>query len=632
MINDDDVEIIISKSDNEIIIPKSKNIESPKNESISVMINKNIKFYKNTYNIIFLYIDELIHAIEDKLFNDEITKDINKKYIMSMVKKLDSYITIFDKKGKLDIEYISNLLKIYKSLKKIETELSNNMKLINQIDIFNQRTLMSDTSKNNINKNKLHILEIYNQHYKNIKSNNTLIIDNLTVLIIDIIKSDNKNYKIIEFMSNYFNKHGIIIDLYISVINEIKLLKSNTINYDKIKYLLINILENNKNIILENELKLLKIKCNTNDKMNIDLESIVTKTVKNKLIKIIKNKNLIKKYNDFKYFKGYKSLKELVIDNLEIENKLTNKLDSTNLKILYKITELYKKKNKKELIILVLDCKSDNINYNISNLLNPKIKIDSNMGINNTYITKTETIEYNENSKHIQNPFISNIDQIYIINAIYDINKLNINQINTNVLLIQSNIQNKNNIFNIFKKNSIVNKNVLYKDIISIIRNEPLYKIENYNNLIETSILKQVQKINIFEEYTDKINQDFKTFTIKNNLEIKYKITNEIKSKIKLKVTNDNKNKIVEHILEIIVSNIAKYIKDNNNIEYNSEIYLTYFSNINSIVNKFKKELVDNYNTDLIINIEKIFDNIYNNILNINNNIIDKYYSSNLFL
>jgi hypothetical protein len=84
-------------------------------------------------------------------------------------------------------------------------------------------------------------------------------------------------------------------------------------------------------------------------------------------------------------------------------------------------------------------------------------------------------------------------------------------------------------------------------------------------------------------------------------------------------------------ILDIIVDNISKFIKNKNKIEYNSEIYLTYFSNVNSVINKFKKEVVDNYDNDFISKIGDIVENIQSKIVKIDENIMDKYYYSNMF-
>ena len=114
-----------------------------------------------------------------------------------------------------------------------------------------------------------------------------------------------------------------------------------------------------------------------------------------------------------------------------------------------------------------------------------------------------------------------------------------------------------------------------------------------------------------------------------NHIELKNIIVNEIK-KIKLTINNENKIKIIDLILEIINDKIYNYIIKKTNIKLESELFLIYLSNINSLLNKFKKELVDNYNSDLIINIDNIINNQYNNIQQIIDNIIDKLYAINI--
>ena len=113
-------------------------------------------------------------------------------------------------------------------------------------------------------------------------------------------------------------------------------------------------------------------------------------------------------------------------------------------------------------------------------------------------------------------------------------------------------------------------------------------------------------------------------------MEIKNSIINDIEKKINLDFNYENKNIIVDQILNIIVDNISKYIKNKNKIEYDAETYMTYLSSVNSLINKFKKEIVDNYDKDFIDNIDTIVENIYNKILKINDNIIDKHYYTHI--
>ena len=163
-----------------------------------------------------------------------------------------------------------------------------------------------------------------------------------------------------------------------------------------------------------------------------------------------------------------------------------------------------------------------------------------------------------------------------------------------------------------------------------IIQNQPNYNVENYNSLIEKNILDKIESKNILDEYYKTIKLDIYTYTLENTLEIRNSIVNDIERKIHLDFNYENKNIIVDQILNIIVDNISKYIKNKNKIEYDAETYMTYLSSINSLISKFKKEIVDNYDNDFINNIDTIVENIYTKILKINDNIIDKHYYTHI--
>ena len=89
----------------------------------------------------------------------------------------------------------------------------------------------------------------------------------------------------------------------------------------------------------------------------------------------------------------------------------------------------YLKQNKKEITVIILECEKDGINYNINNLLDSKLSVDKNSGINDIFIKKTNTIiEYpkNENIEdNITSTYISNIQKVHIINSPYDADKKN---------------------------------------------------------------------------------------------------------------------------------------------------------------------------------------------------------------
>lgn len=617
---------------------------------------KNIKYYKSIYNLIFLYKKELdnLFSKSSNVIDEEVGTNLNEDNIKNIIKKIEKYIssinyedykTNIHKIPKKDKE-IFKLLKLFKKLTILNKILNEDIKLISNIDIFNQKTLMSDTSKNNIHKNKMHIIDIFNMYNKNINTNNKIILNDITdkikYIIVptdNILKSNELQYSLIKAIGTYFYKNNSIIDLLCLILKKIT-------NIDKsIDDLIYTMKENLKNFIIEKELLDQKIKINSNSLINLEIKS---KIKKNKYVLIKDNLNIVKNLNKFSYLNSYTSLNDLFENILNSTIKITNSLNSSNFAQIYKFNESYLKQNKKEITVIIIECEKDNINYNIDNLLDSKLTVDKNSGINDIFIKKTNTIiEYeqqnalnyplgkspkNDNLEDkITSTYISNIQKIHIINSPYDLEKNNvtldidIDNYNSDILLIHTNNKNK---FDIFTNRE---KSLKLKDVLFIFHNKPNYRIENYNNIIENNILNQIEKKNILEEYHKNINFDVNTYTPANSIEIKNKIINDIKSKIKLEFNLKNKPVIIELILEIIIDNISKFIKNKNKIEYSSEIYLTYFSNVNSVINKFKKEVVDNYDNDFISKIGDIVENIQSKIVKIDENIMDKYYYSNMF-
>ena len=229
--------------------------------------------------------------------------------------------------------------------------------------------------------------------------------------------------------------------------------------------------------------------------------------------------------------------------------------------------------------------------------------------------------------------YISNIQKTYIINSSVNYNtKLNNIEIDydtysSKTLLIHTY---DNNTYSLLYNDITSNYKIDFKEILPIIQNQPNYNVENYNSLIEKNILDKIESKNILDEYYKTIKLDIYTYTLENTLEIRNSIVNDIERKIQLDFNYDNKNIIVDQILNIIVDNISKHIKNKNKIEYDAETYMTYLSSVNSLISKFKKEIVDNYDNDFINNIDTIVENIYTKILKINDNIIDKHYYTHI--
>ncbi len=405
--------------------------------------------------------------------------------------------------------------------------------------------------------------------------------------------------------------------------------------------------ENNKQFLLEYEFKNEDIKINKKNTMQLifnkkeNEKQIVKKNIKKSNSKkkgsdenssknhILKNNiNIVKTYNKFKYQISFNSLEKL-LSSVNINIKISNQLNKETIDELNKAIKLYKNK----LTIVILECKLDPILYDITKLVDNKNKIEKLSGINDLYIKKTNTILESANNKDDMHIYISNIQKTYIINSSINYNtKLNNIEIDyetysSKTLLIHTY---DNNTYSILYNDITSNYKIDFKEILPIIQNQPNYNVENYNSLIEKNILDKIESKNILDEYYKTIKLDIYTYTLENTLEIRNSIVNDIERKIHLDFNYENKNIIVDQILNIIVDNISKYIKNKNKIEYDAETYMTYLSSINSLISKFKKEIVDNYDNDFINNIDTIVENIYTKILKINDNIIDKHYYTHI--
>lgn len=578
--------------------------------NIIEQINKIQKYYYNLYNLSISYLEELKNNLEDK-------KNID---IIEFLLKNNNFIKI-QKKLSLDSKYIltnDDLYIIYDNIKLLLEEINNFMNLINKYNIFEEKTLLSDTSKNNINQNKLSLLDIYS------KVNNKYNIFNQKYI----------NYVIINFkytydnyikLFNYYSKNNKIIDLYINIVN--KYLSLDSIHFkDYIKF------QNNQiqNNIINNEL------INNKYKFNINKLEDINYLFKNNISIIKKNNNIINKFNQYIIYKSFTDLNKLFLEIYNTEYKFkNNKLDNNTLKYINQILIDYYKIEKKYINIIILESSLDNINYNSINLLDQNFKLEKNQGINLNYILKTKTIytkkEIESNNtdeeKNIKNDiYINNINNIYNINN-YNYkktdDKLNL-LLHTDFILLFK-LDNTYHIMQYYNDNNIYMK---YENIQCILNNKPKYYIENYNSLIERSLLKNIENNNMLELYQNKIENDFKNLAKIDNLELKNILINKIRKDIKL--IKNNKSENIEKILNIINEEIYKYILKINNIDFTFELYMTYFSNMSKLINKIKKELNDNYDDNILNNIDNILDNIYNNILSINNSILDKYYLINI--
>ena len=229
---------------------------------------KNIKYYKSLYNLIFLYINELKDI---KLDNIDYDESFDQELIKKIITKIEKYTKLinddiikFDTSFKIKENMILNLLKIFKLITRLYNNLNTHIQMINEINIYDKKVLMSDTSKNNINKNKLHILDIYNNFIKHITKNNNIILNDTINIIKKILISDtidintyiNDVIMIVDIINHYFHKNIEIIDFFILFFNST--LGINNILDDHL--FIIN--ENNKQFLLDYELKKDNVKIN----------------------------------------------------------------------------------------------------------------------------------------------------------------------------------------------------------------------------------------------------------------------------------------------------------------------------------------------------------------------------------
>ena len=594
-----------------------------------VELNTNFKkinnYLTNLHKLLITYIKELQYNLDSKELLHNLENIIN-------TNEFDKYNKNLSNISIIKIEFYLNLL--YS-----KQELDSLLILINKISIYDEKTLLSDTSKNTINSNKLAIQQLSGK----IETKYNLFIS--TYINYFTLQFNFTDEKYIE-ITNFYTKNTIIIDLYIDIIRNY--LHNQNISAELKNRILYNNsqLENN---LMTKELENINIKCNNNS-IN-DFNYLFKSNINN-----LKLNNIIDKYQKYSVSKSYDNLDNLIRDVFSynnIKNKssnfINNTLDSKNLKYIHQILDEYYKIEKKYIGIILIESIYDDINYNLVNLLNDKYKLENNQGVTNQYINKTKTIIQKDeiftlpelDSNYQNDIYINNIQNINVINNYKLSTKLTQSDkesllFNTDFLFIYINKSNKkhtkNNIHIMSSK--IVNNNNIFMrflDIKILLQNKVNYDIETYKYILENSILQNINKNNMLELYNTKISEDYSNLPKLDNLELKNNIINKLK-KIKLKENTTQENKIknrmenIDIFINAIIDEIYAYIIKINNIELSSEIYLTYYSNISLFINKIKKELHDKYDNNILLNIDNILDNIYGNIITINNNILDKSY------
>lgn len=594
-------------------------------EFINEKNNKIINYFVGLTQLIKIYLHNFKSSIDNKDLIYKINK--NNEDIEDLTKQL--------KKNKI-IKNISviEILDLYNSIINYINSINIIIIFIERINIYDEKTLISDSSKNNINNNKIAIIDSYNK----IKQKSNKFLNDIITYFDNNIDYNKQNYLLLH---NYYIKNTQIIELYSVIVK--KYLANNS---DNINNLILYNNINNKNLNIINELK----KNNDNNKIKYSINNLnqfYYLFYKNQNGINIKNNSIVNKFNFYTSHNKYNNLKDLLSDNLLINNNLSNEFNQKTYKSIQKIINDLYKLDMQFINISLIETNIENINYNIDTLLNPEYSLNKDIGINKKYINKTKTIITNEEYNTLPNIDNNYINEYYLSNfkSIYNINNFNYSNDKDKTLLNSTYIvinkiylNSKDYLFHILKNVNTCNNNVFMKfnDIRLLLQNSPDYYIENYNIYRNKLLIEFTKSENILNLYNSKITNDYKNIKKIDNLQLKNNIVNTIK-KTKFKLTTSNKNnsnelkqKNIEKIINIINDELYKYIKSTNNIDFTPELMLTYYSNINSLIIKVKKELNDNYNEDIINNIENILNNIYSNIISINSNIIDKFYLTQL--
>ena len=577
------------------------------------------EYYLGITQLINIYLQELIKYLENKDKKEEIKNILTFNIINKNIKKLNNILN--------SDKYDFQLIHIYNILDIIFSDITKLISYIKMINIYDEQTLLSDTSKNNINQNKIVILDAYSK----IKKKNKKILDYLTNIIVTEYIITYDSYKILR---DFYLQNSNIIELYTYIIKN-----HLSFSFDENSKLSLLILYNNqqdKNKILIDHI----LSLHTITKPNInDINDFIYLF---KESKFIKNQNIVSKFNNFTSYKQFKSIHDLFLDIQNSNFKFkSNDINKHSISVIKNIVKDFYKIERQYLNITLIETSIDKFNYNCNTLLNSKFMLNKNIGINNKYINKTKTIitddEYkileNQDSDYKNEMYLSFFDKMININnfkhTLPKSNNIDILLESQYILIVKLIIDTNNFEFHIMKHNSNNNNNnniyMNFNNMRLLLQNKPEYFIENNNLIRNEKIVNNIETNNILKLYQSKVKYDYKNLPTIDNLELKNLIINTIKASIK-KIDNKSKEKNIERIINIIIDQLYKYIKKTNNIDFTPEIYLTYFSNIYNLINKIKKELNDNYNSELLNNIDLILSNIYSNIMTINYNILDKNY------
>ena len=189
-------------------------------------LKKIITNYKKIYNFIFLYKDELITILDDQNTINLLNQNINNNHIDSIIQNITKNLP---KVTNINLKYY---ISIYNDINALKQILQENINYIHNIDIFEKKYLISDTSKNNINQNKTLIIDLYNKLYS---ENNILISDcNQNIFNnLDIVHNYNDIFLTIK---QYIDSNDNTIYIYLEFLNNIKNIENLNIRIYSVYY------------------------------------------------------------------------------------------------------------------------------------------------------------------------------------------------------------------------------------------------------------------------------------------------------------------------------------------------------------------------------------------------------------
>jgi len=643
-------------------------------------LNKLIKHNLNIIKSIIKIYHNFLPSLEILLVNDnvlysnifDLIKNKNVELLLEKINEISVDINNINTISSDVDNYILFTFNIYKHFNTLNIILELYIYYID-FDIFTDiKVDISNTQKNNINTNKNQILKEYNV-YKNIYNKNNILINthihdillnnyisvdvenvlklykeinniyNNSFIYInlnkDVIYTKNDNYYLIfDILNNTINSsdnknykiNNLVIDLYIICIQFIY----NSINNEDIILYINDITENDKNNILLFNNKISKSKIISNKNYNIvKYENLQTYNLKP--ISLYKNNLELFNIYDIIY-------KLLDIKLSKLLNLIKGKTNIDNIcKELYNICKIYTNKININFSIIIMYKNGNLINYDLNNLINKELDINTENGINSKFIKKNNMIHNLNKNTNTKN------NNMYLINYNED-NDNNILVLDTIDFINYRILTNKNIIKNIHTnlENDINIKNIVLNniDVYNLINYTKSNRIEYYNKIIENKILKKVNPSPIGDFYNS-INSNFDIFddeTIYNKLtnKILANLMNHVNKHIKKHPYKDSVEK------DIYISNILFNNNDISNVFISSlyefyfslstkidESYLTYVSILDYIINKFKKDIFDNFNGNVYRLIEEnlsvndiirdIIELSINNIINTKNHIYD---------